>query len=73
MQNCVREIFLWCARFDVELHATHRAGTLMAKADPLSRADTGEKLQRVLEADSELAQARRVRVPVKCFKLLNML
>ena len=73
VQQCVRELFQWCTRYDVELHVTHRAGTLMAKADPLSRADTGEKLQKVLEADLELAQATRVRVPVEYFELLNML
>ena len=73
VQQCVRELFQWCTRYDVELHVTHRAGTLMAKADPLSRADTGEKLQKVLEADLELAQATQVRVPVEYFELLNML
>ena len=73
VQHCAREIFQWCARFDLELHATHRAGVLMGKADALSRAHTVDRLRKVIERDSELARATRVRVSADSFVLASEL
>ena len=37
MQKCVRELFLWCGRYDVELVAVHCPGVKLVRADALSK------------------------------------
>ena len=62
LQSCVRELFLVCAARDIELHATHRAGRLMARADALSRMHLGEKYRRRVAEDTRLQAAVRIEV-----------
>ena len=71
MQACVRELFLWRARFDVELMAVHCPGVDMGRADALSRAHMGKKYIERLDNDVMLQSARRVRVDSRVFRLVN--
>ena len=71
MQSCVREIFMWSARHDIELIAQHRPGVQMVRADALSRAHTDDKYVRWIEQDSLLSAATRVAVPRDYFKIIN--
>ena len=73
VHHCVREIFQWCTRYDIEIHATHRPGVLMGRADALSRASTDTQVRELVESDPELAKAKRVRVLVEAFVLSCML
>ena len=70
MQACVRELFLWCARFDVELVATHCPGVDIGRADARSRAHTGKKYRDAMERDEVLQRANRMR---EVFRLINKL
>ena len=71
LQNCVRELFLICAARDIELHATHRAGRLMARADALSRMHLGERYAQRVAQDVLLQRAKRVEVPDRLFDIDN--
>ena len=63
IQHCIREVFLFSARHDVELVAVHRAGELLVRADALSRMHSSEShrrwtlmfMQRVAPPQSETA------------------
>ena len=71
MQACVRELFVYSVRYDVELVPEHRPGVLMGTADALSRAPTSERHRRAVERDPALRGARRVRVKQWLFELEN--
>ena len=71
MQSCVREIFQWSARHDIELVAQHRPGIHMVRADALSRAHTDAKYVRWIEQDELLNAATRVAVPEAFFRVTN--
>ena len=71
MQACVRELFVYSVRHDIELVPEHRPGVLLGTADALSRAPTDEKHRRAVERDPALRGARRVRVRRWLFELEN--
>ena len=71
IQHCVRELFLYEARFDVELMAVHRAGELMVRADALSRMHMSVTHAEWVSNDPELSAAHRVRVPPEYFQLVS--
>ena len=73
IQHCVRELFLFSARFDVELAAIHRPGELMERADALSRMFTSSSHFRWVQNDTELAAATRVQVHPDLFRLVSEL
>ena len=73
IQDCVREIFLFTAVYDVELHVLHRPGVELTRADALSRAHTAQSFRRWIEADSVLQGATEVKVPDSYFDLDNEL
>ena len=73
MQHCVRELFLWSARYDVELAAVHRPGRLMERADALSRMFDSRTHREWVERDELLAAAERVYVPARYFELVSEL
>ena len=73
IQHCTREVFLFSARYDVELVAVHRAGELLVRADALSRMHSSDSHRRWVENDSVLSKARRVRVPPEWFELVSEL
>ena len=73
IQHCVREVFLYAARYDVELVAVHRAGELLVRADALSRMHGSEAHRRWVDNDDELQGAERVRVPPEYFELVSEL
>ena len=73
MQDCTREVFLFCAALDIELSVEHRAGKLLVRADALSRAATQGELDAVVARDDLLRGARRIRVPHSYFQLINAL
>ena len=71
MQACVRELFVYSVRYDVELVPEHRPGVLMGTADALSRAPTDERHRRAVERYPALRGARRVQVKQWLFELEN--
>ena len=71
MQKCVRELFLWCARYDVELVAVHCPGVKLVRVDALSRVHTHERFRVLVENDEVLKRSRRVRVREELFELRN--
>ena len=71
LQDCVRELFLVCAARDIELHATHRAGRLMARADALSRMHLEEKFREFVVRDEGLRRAVRMPVHDNLFSIDN--
>ena len=71
MQSCVRELFLWCVWYDIELVATHCPGIEMVRADALSRAHKSERMRRWVENDRVIGRARRVRVKSELFEVTN--
>ena len=73
MQHCVRELFLFSARYDVEMAAVHRPGELMERADALSRMFTSSSHFRWVQNDPELAAAVRVRAQPELFELVSEL
>ena len=73
VQHCIREIFQWCTRFDIEMHATHRPGSQMGRADALSRASSDEQVRELVAKDTGLAAAKRVRVQPGLFRLSSLL
>ena len=73
MQDCAREIFLWCAMFDIEITVLHKPGVQLQRADALSRAHTEQKFRDWIETDELLRESRRVRVPEQCFDIVNKL
>ena len=73
MQDCVREIFLYTAADDIELHVLHRPGVELQRADALSRAHTEARYRDWIERDPVLANATEVTVPDSYFILDNKL
>ena len=73
VQHCIRELFLFTARYDVELMAVHRPGELMVRADALSRMYTSDAHFRWVHNDPELAAATRREVPAEFFQLVSEL
>ena len=71
MQGCIRELFMFSARFDIELAATHRPGTQMRIADALSRARSDSELELFVRGEPRLQGARRVRVHRDLFRIDN--
>ena len=51
LQACVRELFVYAVRYDVELVAEHRPGVLMGTADALSRAHIDMKFRQAIARD----------------------
>ena len=72
MQDCAREIFLWCAMFDIDITVLHKPGVQLQRADTLSRAHTEQKFRDWIETDKLLREARRVRVPEQCNDIVNL-
>ena len=68
MQGCVRELFVFMVRFDIELVATH-----MRIADALSRASDDAALERFVEGEPALRGANRVRIADTAFDIENKL
>ena len=71
MQHCAREIFLYATRYDIEVHAVHRPGVQMVRADALSRAHTGRSYREWIANDPVLRGAERVRVVEGMFSLTS--
>ena len=71
MQHCVRELFVYAVRFDVELHAKHQPGKELVRADALSRMHADERCRRWVQRDGRLRRARRRAVPEEFFRLLS--
>ena len=73
MQHCIRELFLYAARYDVQLVAAHRAGALLVRADALSRMHCSESHRQWVCSDEQLKVAKRVRVLPEVFALVSEL
>ena len=71
MQHCIRELFVYCVRHDIEMTATHQEGRTMVRADALSRMHVDRRCKSWVQNDTVLAGARRVRVPREAFRLLS--
>ena len=72
MQDCAREIILWCAMFDIDITVLHKPGVQLQRADALSRAHTEQKFRDWIETDKLLREARRVRVPEQCNDIVKL-
>ena len=73
MQGCIRELFMYAARFDVELAVLHRPGVQMRIADALSRAGDERTLLRFVQAEPALRFARRRHISEQSFDIENKL
>ena len=74
MQHCVRELFLWSARYDVELgRGTQAGGGSWSGRDALSRMFDSRTHRELVERDEFLAAAERVYVPARHFELVSEL
>ena len=73
MQDCIREIFLYTAAEDIELHVLHRPGVELQRADALSRAHTQAHYRDWIARDPVLMNATEVAVPDNYFILDNKL
>ena len=73
MQHCIRELFVYQARYDIEVHAEHTPGKTLLRADALSRMHMDNRCRQFVRNDVTLSRARRVRVPVESFRLLSVL
>ena len=73
VQHCIREVFLFAARLDVELVAVHRAGELLVRADALSRMHTSNAHRQWVNNDEQLGRAERIKVPPEYFELISEL
>ena len=60
VQECVREIFLFTAAHNIELHISHRPGVQLRRADALSRAHTAQHFRDWIRNHPVLAAAREV-------------
>ena len=69
----IRELFLYAARYDVQLVAAHRAGALLVRADALSRMHCSESHRQWVCSDEQLKVAKRVRVLPEVFALVSEL
>ena len=69
VQSCVRELFFVTARRDIELWAVHCPGKDMGRADALSRMHLAQKYVDIVNNDTALQRAHRVRVPQGTFSL----
>ena len=73
VQECIRELFFFCAVFDIQLHLLHRPGRTLVRADALSRAHTAARFTEAVRDDPVLALMERVVVPEGYFDLENRL
>ena len=73
VQKCVRVIFLFAGRYDMDVTVVHIPGRLLVRADALSRMHTEQKYRVRVARDPRLRVARRVRVPDRLFGLRNEL
>ena len=73
MQDCTREIFLYTAAYDVELHVLHKPGVDLRRADALSRAHTAQRFRDWVQRDPLLARAQQIQVPDSYFEINNTL
>ena len=71
MQGCIRELFMYTARYDIELAAAHRPGVQMRIADALSRATSDFMLRQFVESEPRLRGARRLRIHKNTFQIVN--
>ena len=71
VQHCVREVFVYCARYDIELCARHQPGRELVRADALSRMFIDARCEKWVREDRALQQAKRVAVPESFFRLLS--
>ena len=71
IQHCVREIFLYSTRYDIDVRIEHHPGVQLVRADALSRAHTAQSYRDWIAGDAILAGARRFRVPSRYFHLTN--
>ena len=71
MQHCAREIFYYCARFDIEILPSHAPGSQMHRADALSREHLGLRYARVVQEDPELQRATRIDPDDRLFCLMT--
>ena len=69
VQSCIRELFFVTARRDIELWAKHCLGKDMGRADALSHMHLGRKYLDLVNNDTALQRAQRVRVPQGTFSL----
>ena len=63
VQNCVRELFVYCVKYDVELHAIHNPGRELVRADALLRMFVDRRCERWVASAAALQRAPRVAVP----------
>ena len=70
-QHCVRELFVYRARYDIELRAEHRPGKTIRRADALSRMHKDRASRAWVRGDPLLARASRILVPKEYFELLS--
>ena len=73
MQQCIREIYLYCAIYDIELLASHAPGSTMHRADALSREHLGERYAKMVADDPGLRAASRLDPDDRFFILINEL
>ena len=71
VQHCVRELFVYCVKYDIEFYAKHQPGRELVRADALSRMFVEERYARWVTEDEVLQRARRVRVPQRFYRLLS--
>ena len=69
VQSCIRELFFVTAARDIELTAVHCPGKDLVRAYALSRMHTEQKYIDLVESDTLLMRAERVRVPPHVFRL----
>ena len=73
MQHCAREIYLYCARFDIDLLVSHAPGAAMQRADALSREHLSARYRAMVDEDRALKSATRVNPDDRLFILMNEL
>ena len=73
MQCCMREIFLYCAMYDIEVLASHAPGTSMQRSNALSREHLDAKYARMVAEDTYLQAATRLEPDDRLFMLINEL
>ena len=73
MQGCIREIFMYTVRYDIEIAAMHKPGSQMRIADALSRAEDDDVLQNFVRGEVALRRARRLRMAEELFVIENKL
>ena len=71
MQHCIREVFVYRVRHDIEIRAKHHPGKLMVRADALSRMHVDRARREWVERDEVLQASVRIEVPDMFFQLLS--